>query len=104
MANYYCCTRTNYFSVTDPEKLKEIAGRILWDEGELSFLEEEDGRWSFGAYGSICGMRPQAARRANGMRTRSAPPCRRSLLRATQSSSPRSVMKICVPLSAAPLS
>lgn len=66
MANYYCCTRTNYFGVTDPEKLKEIVGRILWDEGNLSFLAEADGRWGFGAYGSICGLRPAEPAPSNG--------------------------------------
>ena len=56
MANYYGFTRTNHFSVTDPEKLTQIVNRIRWDEGELIFLAEEDGRFCFGAYSAICGL------------------------------------------------
>ena len=37
MANYYGCTRTNYFAVTDPDKLKDIVDRIVWNEGRLGF-------------------------------------------------------------------
>ena len=29
MANYYGYTRTNYFAVTDPDKLKNIVERIV---------------------------------------------------------------------------
>ena len=61
MANYYGYTRTNYFAVTDPEKLKNIIERIVWDEGSLSFLSEQDERWGFGAYACICGLRPEKA-------------------------------------------
>lgn len=61
MANYYGCTRTNYFAVTDPDKLKNIVERIVWDEGSLNFLSEQDGRWGFGAYACICGLRPDKA-------------------------------------------
>ena len=61
MANYYGCTRTNYFAVTDPDKLKAIVDRIVWDEGSLGFLAEHDGRWAFGAYACICGLRPDKA-------------------------------------------
>lgn len=58
MANYIGFTRTNYFSVTDADKLRDIVNRIVWGEGELNFLAEENGRWSFGAYGNIRGLRP----------------------------------------------
>ena len=57
MANYYGYTRTNHFSVTNPDKLREIVRRIRWDEGELSFMSEEGGRFCFGAYTTICGLR-----------------------------------------------
>lgn len=61
MANYYGCTRTNYFAVTDPDKLKDIVDRIVWNEGRLGFLAEHDGRWAFGAYACICGLHPDKA-------------------------------------------
>jgi hypothetical protein len=45
MANYEFASRTNYFKVTDVEKLKEFVGKIgaeLWDG--------EDGTYAFGEY------------------------------------------------------
>ena len=56
MANYMGFTRTNYFSVTDAEKLRDIVGRIIWDNSG-SFLEEGYGGYAFGCYGSIDGLR-----------------------------------------------
>lgn len=56
MANYYGYTRTNHFSVTDPDKLADIVKRIRWDEDELGFFSEEEGKYSFGAYATICGL------------------------------------------------
>lgn len=61
MANYYGVTRTNYFNVTDPEKLKDIVERINWDlVSEPDFFVEENGQFAFGAYSSICGLKPEA--------------------------------------------
>lgn len=56
MANYESCTRTNYFAVTDEEKLKNIVAHIKWGGGELDFLDKENGKWGFGGYGSISGL------------------------------------------------
>lgn len=56
MANYESCTRTNYFAVTDEEKLNDIVAHIKWDGGELDFLDKENGKWVFGGYGSISGL------------------------------------------------
>lgn len=56
MANYYGYTRTNYFSVTDPEKLKDIVDRIRWSEGDSPFFSEENGKYCFGAYDTIMGL------------------------------------------------
>lgn len=56
MANYMGFTRTNYFSVTDAEKLRDIVGRIIWDNSG-SFLEEGHGGYVFGCYGSVIGLR-----------------------------------------------
>ncbi len=61
MANYYGATRTNYFNVTDPEKLKDIVERINWDwVSKPAFFVEENGQFAFGAYSSICGLKPEA--------------------------------------------
>lgn len=57
MATYNGFTRTNYFSVTDEEKLRNIADRIIWDSGDDAFFEERGGMFAFGAYGSVCGLR-----------------------------------------------
>ena len=56
MVNYMGFTRTNYFSVTDAEKLRDIVDRIIWDNSG-SFLEEGYGGYVFGCYGSINGLR-----------------------------------------------
>lgn len=56
MANYKSVTRTNYFSVTDSNKLKEIVSHIQWCDGALEFFNEEKGRWGFWGYGSIRGL------------------------------------------------
>lgn len=56
MANYYGYTRTNHFSVTDPEKLKDIVDRIRWSEGDSPFFSEENGKYCFGAYDTIIGL------------------------------------------------
>ena len=57
MANYNSFTRTNYFSVTNEDQLRDIADRIIWDSGDDGFFEERSGKFAFGAYGSVCGLR-----------------------------------------------
>lgn len=57
MANYFGFTRTNYFSVTDEDKLRDIVNRIIWDSEDDGFFKERDGMFAFGAYGSISGLR-----------------------------------------------
>lgn len=56
MSNYESCTRTNYFTVSNEEKLKDIVEHIKWENGELDFLNKENGKWAFGGCGSICGL------------------------------------------------
>lgn len=56
MANYYSCSRTNYFRVTDEEKYKSLFENLVGGEDEVhDFSKEENGvRYhAFGAYGSI---------------------------------------------------
>ena len=55
MANYYGYTRTNYFEVTDPDKLRDIVNRINWDCDD-NFFDEDHGSFAFGCYGTICGL------------------------------------------------
>ena len=61
MANYYGMTRSNYFRVTDPERLKKIIAATCMDEDSLELwsCESENGPlYAFGGYGSICGLMP----------------------------------------------
>ena len=59
MANYYCKTRTNYFSVTDLEKFKQIIASCIGEE-EIVIIDEEqeDGSIKYGFYceGSVEGL------------------------------------------------
>lgn len=66
----FAITRTSSFSTTDPEKLKSIVRRIWWTSGlrdpdtdpktnRGSYLDEQRGRYTFGAYDYICGIVPQ---------------------------------------------
>lgn len=57
MANYQGMTRTNYFRVTDAERLKDIVNRIIWDDCDDGFFAERGEYYSFGNYGSIYGLR-----------------------------------------------
>ena len=63
-------TRTSSFSTTDPERLKSIVRRIWWAGGlrdpdvdpktsRGSYLDEQRGRYAFGAYDYICGIVPE---------------------------------------------
>jgi hypothetical protein len=56
MANYMATIRTNYFSVTDEAKLREILSRC-YAEDEIQVFEAGDGsgELGFGCYGSISG-------------------------------------------------
>ena len=60
MANYYAIIRTNYFSVTDEAKFREIIGSCGAAEDEIQVFEEmaSDGtkQFGFGCYGTICGI------------------------------------------------
>ena len=60
MANYNGFTRTNYFRVTDEERLRELVSACVCDEDGLELFERTDsdgGKWfGFGAYGSISGL------------------------------------------------
>ena len=40
MANYYCKTRTNYFSVTDLEKFKQIMASCVGEEERAMNLRD----------------------------------------------------------------
>ena len=56
MATYNGFTRTNYFSVTDEDMLRDIVDRIVWDNDD-GFFEDRGGKFAFGSYGSVCGLR-----------------------------------------------
>lgn len=59
MANYDCCTRTNYFHVTDEDKYMDLFKNHIAAEDEvLDFSKlSDDGTqvYGFGCYGSIDG-------------------------------------------------
>lgn len=46
MANYYSKCRTNYFSVTDENKLEEIINSCK-AEGEIQLLKNQEGKYGF---------------------------------------------------------
>ena len=59
MADYYCKTRTNYFTVTDLEKFKQIMASCKGtDEIEIIDNEEQNENMKFGFYcdGNIQGL------------------------------------------------
>lgn len=56
MANYYGCSRTNYFRVTDEEKYNELFSNLISNEADIEdFTEEREGvlYHGFGAFDSI---------------------------------------------------
>lgn len=58
MANYYGTTRTNYFAVTDPERFKEIIGKVVGAEDNVKVFEREINgvqKYGFGCYTTING-------------------------------------------------
>ena len=68
--DFLAMTCTNRFTLTNAEKLKSIVRRI-WSAGGLgdpdidpktsrgSYLDEQRGRYAFGAYDYICGIVPE---------------------------------------------
>jgi len=59
MANYYAFIRTNYFSVTDETKFREIIASCQCEDSIEIFEPEGDSRkFGFGCYGSIYGIPP----------------------------------------------
>jgi len=60
MANYYGFTRTNYFSVTDDEKFRQIIADSYCSSGNIEIFKyntERSIKYGFGCYGEICGIR-----------------------------------------------
>ena len=54
MANYCGFTRTNYFSVTDEAKFRDIIGKcVAEDSVEIFKSDSEDGKFAFGCYSGI---------------------------------------------------
>lgn len=49
MANYVCVSRTNYFKVTDPDKLRDLVAKL----DDAALWEREDGSFAFGSYNSL---------------------------------------------------
>ena len=65
MANYMGFTRTNYFSVTDEEKFRQIIENSYCSEGGIEVFEDDvegegDIKFGFGCFGSIFGFRELA--------------------------------------------
>lgn len=61
MANYYGVTRTNYFRVTDAERLKKIIDSAHLGEDTLELFErkaDDEIYYGFGCYDSIEGLYP----------------------------------------------
>lgn len=57
MSNYEGFTRTNYFTVTDPDRLREIVSSIKWDDEDTDgFFVERDGTFAFGQCSGIKGL------------------------------------------------
>ena len=60
MANYKGFTRTNYFSVNDAEKFRQIIADSYCSEGDIEVFEDdtcESIKFCFGCYGMISGIR-----------------------------------------------
>ena len=60
MANYNCATTANWFKVKDEQKFRDLMARVYATDGEIEVATmEHDGQtlFSFGCYGSICGLR-----------------------------------------------
>ena len=58
MANYYAFIRSNYFSVTDETRFREIIASCLGSDEAIRIFESSDGsgKFGFGCYGSISGV------------------------------------------------
>ena len=55
--NYHATFRTNYFRVTDEDKLRDIVSRLHCDNSAKLF-EEKNGVFGFGGDGSLSGLTP----------------------------------------------
>ena len=58
MANYYGITRTNYFSVTDPIRLKDIIAKVVGAEDTVQLFDDEVAgapKFGFGCFSTISG-------------------------------------------------
>lgn len=58
MANYYGTTRTNYFAVTDPDRLKHIIEKVVGAEDTVCLFDCTVGgvtKYGFGCYSTISG-------------------------------------------------
>ena len=64
MANYNCAVTANWFKVKDEQQFLDLMSRVYASEGTIEVASIEiDGQklFSFGCYGSICGLRNAAA-------------------------------------------
>lgn len=56
MANYYGAFRTNYFQVSNEEKLKDIVSRMSAGEDSVDLFTNHAPYYGFGGYGLLCGV------------------------------------------------
>ena len=56
MANFVSVVRTNYFHVSDPDRLAELAGQVYTDNGMGVKVFESEGKYAFGEYDGILGI------------------------------------------------
>jgi hypothetical protein len=58
MANYNAFVRSNYFTVTDTAKFREIMASCIGAEGNIEVFDADDGsgKLGFGCYGAISGI------------------------------------------------
>lgn len=59
MANYYGTFRSNYFKVTDAQKLKEIVSKMGSTDGRVELFEDNAPYYGFGGDGDIMGIWPE---------------------------------------------
>ena len=62
MANYNAVIRTNYFSVADEARFREIMASCVGTEEAVMIFEPENGskKFGFGCYGTIYGIPPDS--------------------------------------------
>ena len=58
MANYNAVVRTNYFTITDESRFREIMASCVGTEDNIEIFEPEvcSGKFGFGCYGTISGI------------------------------------------------